>query len=234
MTACRGDQADLRRFANLGNPQHTLILPEPPPEALLPLPVVDGPKSDRWKRNRDQVIATLSSPSEDLGRFGCVCQTTYLLSCVYRHVSDDTAISQFHETERQQLDNTLHAQVKYHARNIGPFNSILCYQTAFSFSALRILYPTSGSSYQYEIADNALGQRALEIAEESSEVALQTARWYLNEGLENFTHGDVPIFTLPWLYSTGIWLVKQHREEDLSLIQQTFRKLQQKWRLAGN
>lgn len=58
---------DLCIFANLGNPHHMPALPDPPLEAVLPIPVIDGAKADRWKRNPEQVVATLASPSEDLG-----------------------------------------------------------------------------------------------------------------------------------------------------------------------
>ena len=120
----------MHRNSRLGDLSKPLSVPEPELTAELPC------KDSDWEAGNasTQPPFTLSSPPESLGRYASVVQACYLLSRVLSRLSDTISEDELQMMEVEQLERTLNALIAYSESKLGTIHSIICYQTAISFS----------------------------------------------------------------------------------------------------
>ncbi|KAH8901211.1 hypothetical protein GQ53DRAFT_4360 [Thozetella sp. PMI_491] len=214
----------LEQLGRIGNPQQPSLIADP--ELTAPLPCTE----EEWSGQVPiRAQSTLLSPPESLGRYAGVVQASYLLSRVFRHVTDISVPIDFRRQEVEQLDNTLHALIRYSESNQGTLYSIICYQTALSFCGLYILY----APYLEVNPQDPLHQKARAVCANAASVALEVARIYLSPDTSYLAHGDIPAFVAPWLYKTGAWFIQEESLDDLAVVERALQKLDTKWRAAG-
>ncbi|CRG84847.1 Photosystem I P700 chlorophyll a apoprotein A1 [Talaromyces islandicus] len=226
----------LERVTNLSHPRQTLMCPEPRPTAPLPQ------QESLWDNEKHNSIAPplLSSPPELLGRFAGVAQASYLLSRVYRHLSDTLLPESYYE-ETQQLNRTIHALIQYLEINKGTTTSAACYQTALSYCALITLHSQYLPSLEPEMYNDEIQERAIKALDEAAGAAFVTMRKFLDTDKIDPRHGEIPPFIFPWLYKSSMYYIQRYnvdKSDDLkyriATLEQALRYFSTRWKSAAD
>lgn len=153
----------LDRFVNIGYPKRALTTHDPASDALLP---IDDAMFDQANVTLDELY-TVSSPAEpNMGFLAKLCQSSYLLGRVFRHICDLNAERAMHQNEGIQLSNKLQALLK-----VSEKEDQISSATAICSSALMTLHDPNSARIDPMHLDFAKGMLKPVVEEPSQSVA---------------------------------------------------------------
>ncbi|KAL7928394.1 hypothetical protein V8C35DRAFT_318304 [Trichoderma chlorosporum] len=217
----------MERCMGLGSPERKFLIKEPSKSTLLPSDDMS------WEQEYPSVEPrlTLESPAlSEMGNFRLLAHSTYLISQVITYVSDHSSQSPEGTT---QLYRTVSALINVvEAEREG--NSTCFVPRALLNTAIFIVYPNS-SLNSVDVRDNS---GRLDPCLLPASYFLQRARAFLSSDLAKAD--TINPFIIHWGYQAFRYyytkyqqerhLEHQHALEDL---QQTFQRLNKRWKLAG-
>ncbi|KAI4170526.1 MAG: hypothetical protein LQ343_004903 [Gyalolechia ehrenbergii] len=214
----------LDRFVNIGYPKRALTTHDPASDALLP---ADDAIFDQGSVTLDQLYTVSSSAEPNMGPFAKLCQASFLLGCVFRHICDLTAERAMHQEEGIQLSNRLQALLKVLEKE----NQISS-ATAICSSALMTLHDPNSARIDPMHLDFAKG-----MLKPAAEEPSQSVADFLAAKIDYQAHPS-PLLA-HWIYqaATVVGRLNVYIGDDLGKIENLMARLEhlnRRWLVAGN